>query len=78
MTVHLSDNLADALKRLAQEQGKGMDRVVEEAVKDYLTAAAITDISTDDLAATQASLLPELDRVMGCNPYGRVEEDEAS
>lgn len=60
MTVHLSDNLAEAIRRLAQEQGKAMDCVFEEAVQEYLTSASITDVSADDLAATQACLLPEL------------------
>ena len=43
--------------------GKDVDALVEEAVRQYLDAAAITDVSSDDVAATQASLLSEMGHI---------------
>ena len=58
--IDLSTPLEAELRRVAGLWGKDVEVVVEEAVRQYLDAAAITDVSSDDVAATQASLLGEL------------------
>jgi len=63
MTVDLSMPLEEELRRLAGASGKDVDVLVEEAVRQYLDGAAITDVSPDDVAATQTSLIGELARV---------------
>ena len=63
MTIDLSTPLEEELRRVAALWGKDVEVLVEEAVRQYLDAAAITDVSSDDVAATQASLLSELGRI---------------
>ncbi len=63
MTIDLSTSLEEELRRLAGVSGKDVDALVGEAVRQYLDATAITDVSSDDVAATQASLIGELDRI---------------
>jgi len=63
MTIDLSTPLAEELRRLAGVSGKDVETLVGEAVRQYLDAASITDVSSDDVAATQASLVSELGRI---------------
>jgi predicted transcriptional regulator len=65
MTVHLSECLEDELRRLATLRGQGIDAIVEEAVRQYLDAVAITDVTDTDLAATQTRLMDEMPRQEG-------------
>lgn len=58
--VEVSTNLIEALRRLASEQGRDIDSLVEEAVRDYLQAAAITDVDPSEVGQTQIQLAPEL------------------
>lgn len=41
-------------------QGRDVDGLVEDAVRQYIEAAAITDLDPTDVAETQMSLTPEL------------------
>lgn len=66
MTVHLSDNLLESLRKLADAQGREMDVIVDEAVREYLVASSITDVTPEEIAATQLELIPELERM---EPY---------
>lgn len=66
MTVHLSDNLLESLRKLADAQGREMDVIVDEAVREYLVASSITDVTPEEIAATQLELIPELE---GMEPY---------
>jgi len=61
MTVHLSGSLENELERLASLRGQGVEFLVEEAVRQYLDAAAITDVSPEDLAQTQAAMAAEIE-----------------
>ena len=63
MTIDLSTPLEEELRRVAGLWGKDVEVLVEEAVRQYLDAAAITDVSSDDVAATQTSLIGELNRI---------------
>ena len=60
MTVELPPQVEMELNDLAVHQGRGVDEIVEEAVRQYLEAAAITDLSAAEVAETQAALVPEL------------------
>ena len=63
MTIDVSRHLEEELRRLADLRGQDVSVLVEEAVRQYLDAVAITDVSSGEVAATQASLLSELDRI---------------
>ncbi len=66
MTVNLSDNLIESLRKLADAQGRDMNVIVDEAVREYLVASSITDVTPEQVAATQLGLIPELG---GVEPY---------
>ena len=60
MTIDLSTPLEEELRNLAGLWGKDVETLVEDALRQYLDAAAITDVSAKEAAETQASLLSEL------------------
>jgi predicted transcriptional regulator len=60
VTVELPKKVEDNLRVLARRQGRSIDVLLEEAVEQYLEAAAITDTTPDEIAATQEALLGEL------------------
>lgn len=62
MTIDLSTPIEAELRRLAGLSGMNVETLVVEAVRQYLDAAALTDLSVGDVAATQVSLLGELER----------------
>jgi predicted transcriptional regulator len=66
MTVHLSDNLVASLQKLADVQGRDLSLIVDEAVREYLVASSITDLTPEQVAETQLRLTPELERL---DPY---------
>ncbi len=61
MTINLSGQLEDRLRDLANQQGRDLRAVVEDALRRYLEDAAITDLTPAEVAATQEQLLSELD-----------------
>lgn len=65
MTIHVSTFLEDALRRLAGSRGQDVDALVEEAIRQYLDAAAVTDVAPSEIASTQAALMGELGKVSG-------------
>lgn len=60
MSIQLSDTVAAELRELAKRQGRDVRVLAEEAVRLYLSAVAITDVDSNDVAETQAAVLPEL------------------
>jgi hypothetical protein len=50
----------ERLRDLAAKQGRDVGVLVEDAVRDYLEAAAITDLGPADAAETQIALISEL------------------
>lgn len=60
MTIDVSEQLEERLRRLAEQQGKALKTIIEEAIRQYLDAAAITDLQPADIAATQEKLAREL------------------
>lgn len=60
MTVELTGRVETQLRDLASKQGRNVNALVEEAVREYLEAAAITDLEPSEVAETQAALIGEL------------------
>ena len=60
MTIELSGRLVDRLRTLAARQGRAPQAVIEDAVREYLDAAEITDLQPADVAAAQQELFNEL------------------
>ncbi len=60
MTIELAASVEEQLQDLASRQGRNIDVLVEEAVRDYLEAAAITDLDPAEVAEAQVALLGEL------------------
>jgi hypothetical protein len=50
----------EELRALAGRQGRDVVRLVEDAIRDYIEAAAITDIDEAEVAEVQAKLVGEL------------------
>jgi predicted transcriptional regulator len=63
MSIELSGNIEEQLRGLAMKQGRDVRTLVEEAVRQYLESAAITDLEANDVAETQAKLLGELPHI---------------
>jgi predicted transcriptional regulator len=60
MTIELPSRIEDQLRDLALRQGRELGVLLEEAVREYLEAAAITDLDAADVAESQVALLGEL------------------
>ena len=73
MTVHLSDNLVASLQKLADVQGRDLSLIVDEAVREYLVASSITDLTPEQVAEKQLRLTPELERL---DPYNIIDEGQ--
>jgi predicted transcriptional regulator len=65
MTVELPRTVEEELRALAVRQGRDVIRLVEDAVRDYLEAAAITDVDEAAVAEVQAKLVGELRGIPG-------------
>ncbi len=60
MSIELPVGVEEQLRTLAARQRRDVEALVEEAVRQYLEVAAITDIDADEVAETQDALLVEL------------------
>ena len=60
MTIELSRAMEADLRNLAAQEGRDVSQLVEDAVRQYLEAAAITDVDPNDVATAQMSLAAEL------------------
>ena len=63
MSIELPGSVEDQLRNLAAKQGRDVRALVEEAIRQYLEATAITDVDANEVPETQAALLAELPRV---------------
>ena len=63
MSIELPVSVEDQLRNLAAKQGRDVCALVEEAVRQYLESAAITDLDGTQVAETQTALLGELPHV---------------
>ena len=62
MSIELPGSVEEQLRSLAAKQGRDVRALVEEAIRQYLEATAITDVESNEVAETQAALLGELPR----------------
>jgi predicted transcriptional regulator len=60
VSIELSGRVEEQLRDLALRQGRDIRVLVEEAIRDYLEAAAITDLDPAEVAESQIALLGEL------------------
>jgi len=60
VSIELSTSVEEQLRKLAARQGRDVRALVEDAVRQYLEAAAITDVEPSEVAEAQAALLGEL------------------
>ncbi len=60
MRIDLPAETEARLRKLAATQGRELSLIVEEAIRQYLEAIAITDVDPDSIADTQSALLHEL------------------
>jgi predicted transcriptional regulator len=60
MTIELPVAVEKDLQDLAVAQSRDIRDLVEEALRQYLEAAAITDLDAGDIAAAQVQLVEEL------------------
>lgn len=68
MTVELSAQVQKELHDLAETQQRNVDEIVEEALRQYLQAAAITDLTSEEIAEAQVKLIsdePKPRRIIG-------------
>ena len=63
MSIELPGGVEEQLRTLAARQGRDVRALVEEAIRQYLEAAAITDVDADAVAEAQAALVGELPRI---------------
>lgn len=60
MSIDLPGSVEEQLRNLAVKQGRDVRTLVEEAIRQYLDAAAITDLDATQVAEAQLALLDEL------------------
>jgi predicted transcriptional regulator len=71
MSIDLPRVVEQQLRDLAKRQNRDITELIEDAVRQYLEAAAITDVDSNQVAETQAELLSELP------PIAKWEADDA-
>lgn len=60
MTIELPATVERELRDLAVTQSRDVGEIVEEAVRQYLEASAITDLDAAEIAEAQVKLMGEL------------------
>ena len=60
MSIELPATVEQQLRNLAARQGRDVSALVEDAVRQYLEATAITDLEASEVAEAQAALAGEL------------------
>lgn len=64
MTITLSAPIEEELRDLAARRGREVEVLVEEAVRTYLEAAAVSDLDAEQVAETQMALIGELSELL--------------
>ena len=60
MTIELPSTVEEQLRNLAAKEGRDVRALIEDAVRQYLESAAITDLDATQVAEAQAAMLGEL------------------
>jgi predicted transcriptional regulator len=63
VSIDVPGSVEEQLRTLAAKQGRDVRALVEEAIRQYLEAAAITDVGASDVAEAQTALVGELPRI---------------
>ena len=63
MSIDLPGSVEEQLRSLAAKQGRDLRTLVEEAIRQYLESAAITDLDASQVVEAQAVLLGELPNI---------------
>jgi predicted transcriptional regulator len=71
MTIDLPSVVEAQLRDLARKQNRDIAELIQDAIRQYLEAAAITDLDPNEVAETQAKLVSELP------PISKWEVDDA-
>ena len=61
MAIQVPAELEAALRDLAKRRGESLDQAVERALRNYIVAESITDITPLDLSASPLAMIPELE-----------------
>jgi predicted transcriptional regulator len=65
MTIELSGSVEVELRHLAVAQGRDIGALVEDAIREYLAAVAITDLEAAEVTEAQMALVSELRGIPG-------------
>lgn len=68
MTIDLPSVVEEQLRDLAKRQNRDIAELIEDAVRQYLEAAAITDVDPNQVAEAQTELLSELPPISKWEP----------
>jgi hypothetical protein len=68
MAIDLPSVVEEQLRDLAKRQNRDIAELIEDAVRQYLEAAAITDVDPNQVAETQVQLLGELPPISKWEP----------
>ena len=60
MLIDLTNDVEQQLRGLAEKQGRDLRVVLEDAVRQYVEAASITDLDEGDVGESQLGLAAEL------------------
>jgi predicted transcriptional regulator len=60
VSIELPSSVEGQLRTLAARQGRDVRALVEEAIRQYLEAVAISDLDATDVAEAQTAILTEL------------------
>jgi predicted transcriptional regulator len=60
MTIDLPGVVEQQLRELAKKQNRDVADIIEDAVRQYLEAASITNLDAEQVAETQAKLISEM------------------
>lgn len=60
MTIELPARVEEELRVLAVTQSRDMGEILEDAIRLYIEASAITDLGAAEVAETQVALAGEL------------------
>ena len=63
MTIDVPSGVEEQLRDLARKENRDVAELIQDAVRQYIEAAAITDLDSAQIAETQTKLTPELPRI---------------
>ena len=75
LTVVIPTVLEEQLQALANREGCGVDALIEQALRSYLQYAAITDLTSEEVAAGQEKLFAEMTHM---EPWTEEPNDDAA